>query len=231
MYESKSFIYLDLQKTGTNFIVDFLERFSSEGKGLRQKHRPAPVRNEGKFRFISVRDPLDQYVSLYSFGCGKRGALFQRLKKKGKKNLYARSPDSFHEWLQFVLDPANAAALNPSYASVGQGRICELIGFQSFRFLSLALSDPKQVFAECVTKQEIISAYRSQSAGLVVVRHSHFVSDLKNLVENPLGEAIADPRAALKFLDEAPALNTSERIDKEDGLIVNSFVRELLQQR
>src|SRR5947209_4819461 len=33
MYESKSFVYLDLQKTGTSFIVDFLRRFSNEGKG------------------------------------------------------------------------------------------------------------------------------------------------------------------------------------------------------
>jgi len=150
---------------------------------------------------------------------------------KGQRRLYARSAGSFHKWLQFVLDPTNAAALNRLYASVGQGRICELIGFQSFRFLSLVLSDAKQVFAECATKQEIINAYQLHSAGLVLVRHSHFVSDLKILVEKHLGDAIADPRAALKFLDEAPALNTSERIDKREGLAVDSFILELLRQR
>jgi hypothetical protein len=53
MHESKSFIYLDLQKTGTNFIVDFLERFNSEGKGRREKHRPARA-NSGKFLQLAL---------------------------------------------------------------------------------------------------------------------------------------------------------------------------------
>jgi hypothetical protein len=230
MYESKSFIYLDLQKTGTNFIVDFLKRFNSEGKGRRRKHRPV-TSDSGKLRFISVRDPLDQYVSLYSFGCDEKGALFHRMEKRGQRGLYKGASASFPRWLAFVLDPLNAKTVNRSYASTGSGRISELIGFQSFRFLSLALPDAERVFGSWETREDIIEAYRALNPPLVLVRHSNFVNDLKNLVRNELRGAIADPEAALRFLDEAPVLNASDRIDKGKKLDIDQPLRELLRQR
>jgi hypothetical protein len=101
MYESTSFIYLDLEKTGTNFIVDFRERFKGEGRRERTAAE-APARNadDKKLRFISVRDPLEQYISLYSFGCGGKGALSHRMKKKGRGGLYEGTSGSFRKWLQ-----------------------------------------------------------------------------------------------------------------------------------
>jgi hypothetical protein len=217
MYESKSFAYLDLQKTGTNFIVDFLDRFNGESGAERRKHKPL-VGDAGRDRlfFISVRNPLDQYISLFSFGCDGKGSLFKKLSTRGRGNLYGRGEGAFERWLEFMLVPEYAALVDKKYANVGDGHLPSIIGFQSFRFLYLALQDPLVDLSECRTRDDVVQIYRTHSRVSVIVRHSHFISDLKDLVRLHLRDAISDTEAALKFLDEAPALNKSRRID--DGL-------------
>jgi hypothetical protein len=242
VYESKSFVYLDLQKTGTNFIVDFLRRFSNEGDGRRKKHRAIKGRPKlyaagkggerpRKLHFISVRDPLDQYLSLYSFGCGGEGAIFQKLERKGLAKLYERSAAGFQNWLAFVLDPNSAEVMGVRYATASDGRLPALVGFQSYRFLNLAFHEPAEVFASCMTKQDLAEAYRTRSIVSVVIRHSHFIDDLQSLVQNHLQDAISDLDAALSFLREAPVLNRSERIDKDGELTLDDRTAGLLKER
>jgi hypothetical protein len=232
MYESKSFAYLDLQKTGTNFIVDFLNRFNGEIGAERRKHKPL-VGDDRRDRlyFISVRDPLDQYISLFSFGCDGKGALYRKLSQRGSKNLYERGPAAFERWLAFMLAPENASLVDKKYANAGDGRVPSLIGYQSFRFLYLALQDPFEVLEECNTKEDVAEAYRTQSRVSVIVRHSHFISDLKDLVRTHLRAAITDIDAAVKFLDEAPALNKSQRVDDGLELQLSAHLQQSVRER
>ena len=232
MYESKSFVYLDLQKTGTNFIVDFLRRYSCEGEGIRKKHKPTGngFRHD-KLHFISVRDPLDQYVSLYSFGCGAKGALFDRLKKKGHEDMYEGSNSAFQRWLKFVLDPQNAHTVEPRYARAAAGRMPRLVGFQSHRFLYLAVKHPDEAFAHCSTRRELVQAYEKNNIISVTIRYSQFASDLKTLVRNHLPHAIGDMAAALQYLDAAPALNASNRIDEHHKVELDEGLWNLLRDR
>ena len=75
MVEYETFAYLALQKTGSTFIVEFLRRFCGEKLIYLEKHKPVPAERHRreKLYVISVRNPLDQYISLYSFGVEKKG--------------------------------------------------------------------------------------------------------------------------------------------------------------
>jgi hypothetical protein len=232
MYESKSFAYLDLQKTGTNFIVDFLDRFNGESGAERRKHKPllgGPPRD--LLYFISVRDPLDQYISLFSFGCDGKGALFRKLTARGQGKLYERAPKGFERWLEFMLAPENASLVDKKYANAGNGRVPSIVGYQSFRFLYLALQDPIEDLRKCKTRDDVVQAYRTRTRVSVIVRHSQFIADLKDLVRTHLRDAISDTEAALRFLDEAPALNKSQRIDNELELRLGETLQQSVRER
>jgi hypothetical protein len=232
MYESKSFAYLDLQKTGTNFIVDFLDRFNGESGAERRKHK-TQVGDDQRDRlyFISVRDPLDQYISLFSFGCDGNGALFRKLSARGHRKLYERRNGAFEHWLEFMLNPENASLVDKRYAGKGDGHLPSIIGFQSFRFLYLALQDSLEVLGECRTKDDVAQAYRTRSRVSVIVRHSHFIADLKELVQEHLRDVIPDLEGAMKFLDEAPALNTSQRVDNGLELQLSAPLQQSVRER
>jgi hypothetical protein len=65
----------------------------------------------------------------------------------------------------------------------------------------------------------------------VIVRHSQFIADLKDLVRTHLRDAISDTEAALRFLDEAPALNKSQRIDNELELRLGETLQQSVRER
>ena len=58
MQEFQSFVYLDLQKTGSTFIADLLQRHCKELQVRFSKHSRVGQGYDGnKFYFISVRNP------------------------------------------------------------------------------------------------------------------------------------------------------------------------------
>ena len=134
-------MYLDVQKTGSSFICSFLKNFSSEPKIRSEQHAGMPEDcDKSKFYFISVRDPLDQYLSLYSFGCQTDGQLYQRLQKKGYDDFYDGTWSGFRSWLEFILEPEHAQLLGGGYGGKRSSKVSELLGYQSWRVLSYGLS-------------------------------------------------------------------------------------------
>jgi len=77
MYIGKKLIYLQLQKTGCTHIADLLSKMIP-GKQV-GKHNWLKNYNTDKFIIGSIRNPLDWYVSLWAYGCSKKGALFNNL--------------------------------------------------------------------------------------------------------------------------------------------------------
>ena len=72
-------VFLQLQKTaGTHIARLLVEEFS--GRERFGKHRPLPPGFDPGERMIvgSIRDPWDWYVSLWTFGCRRRGGPFDR---------------------------------------------------------------------------------------------------------------------------------------------------------
>jgi len=69
MHEFPNFVYLDVEKTGSTFIMTLLDEFISAPVVRREHHMPMEADcDRSKRYFISVRDPLDAYISLYSYG-------------------------------------------------------------------------------------------------------------------------------------------------------------------
>ena len=72
-------VFLQLQKTaGTHIGRLLVEEFS--GRERFGKHRPLPAGFDPGSRIVvgSIRDPWDWYVSLWTFGCRRRGGPFDR---------------------------------------------------------------------------------------------------------------------------------------------------------
>jgi hypothetical protein len=215
MYEFQTFVYLDVQKTGSRFIVRLLRKHANEKEAFGRPHLPVGERYDpAKFHFISVRDPLQQYISLYSYGCSKKGYLYTLLDRQNHTDLYDASWRGFKSWLDFVLDPENAALLDESYGRAGNGKAPQLLGLQSFRFLSLAMPDCRRLLAERGTEADVMSGYKAQKIDAFPIRHERFRDDLTDLVQNKLSGAIGDLKRALAYIKNAKPSNTSERIDK-----------------
>src|SRR5690348_5607186 len=139
MHEFRTFAYLPVQKTGTTFISRLLEKFSKEELVRLESHQPMDANcDRAKFYFISVRHPLDAYISLYSYGTRKRGKMSHKMIKLGLGDFYDRTESGFNKWLSYVLQPENTSVLDRHFAKLGNGRVAELIGLQSYRYLRLA---------------------------------------------------------------------------------------------
>ncbi len=218
MHEFETFAYLDVQKTASTFISRLLKKYCTETEIRYRKHAPiGKSYDRAKFYFISVRDPVDQYISLYSYGCKRAGLLQKTLRAKGYARFYDSTWKGFQEWLAFVLDPKNAAVLNTAYGHYGHGRASRLVGFQSFRFLRLAVPNPANILMECKTAASMKRAYEDNKIANFVIRYESLRSDLSELVTTKLGHAISKPHKALAYVEQSHARNTSNRIDKKEA--------------
>jgi Sulfotransferase family len=233
MHEFETFVYIDVQKTGSTFISQMLERFCSEKEVRFRKHGRAQRKYDpSKFYFISVRDPLDQYLSLYSHGCGGNGGLYHRLNNMGHGELYDSSWDGFRRWLKFVLREDNAAILDDNYGVDGHGAVSRLIGFQTYRFLEMALLDASETLEACKTQDDLRKAYAEKKMASHVIRYENFRADIEELLTTKLRGSIKDLDGALKFVREAGKVNASDRVDAfVDNPKIGPKNRRLLNER
>jgi hypothetical protein len=136
--EFENVAYVDLQKTGSTTIKAVLRDLLDEPQLDRSGHgAPRADYDRSKLTFISVRDPLSIYISLFNFATMKNGgSLYRSLRRTGRESLFAPSLDAFERWLEFVLDPRNAASLKHSYAECAAR---ETIGLLSFRLLHVSV--------------------------------------------------------------------------------------------
>ena len=138
MYNYGKLVYLDLNKTGSKFVLSFLNECLKSELLTEREHEP--VRDDYSpdgFHLISIRHPYSQYGSLFRYGMDKKGLVYQRLCKSGYESLY--SAKNFNTWLSFVLDIRNAKTLGEGYENLPKNIE---IGFLSYRFLKLSLIYP-----------------------------------------------------------------------------------------
>ena len=213
MHEFETFVYLDMEKTGSTFISRLLNKFVPEPL-VRQKHHEPMGKDfdPKKFYFISVRNPLDSYLSLYSFGCQQQGKVYARLRNNGHEDFYDGTDESFGQWLTFVMKPLHAKMMTDQYHQVG---LADLLGLQSWRYLRLAVPDAEAKFKGCKTEDDIRRVYGENKLPSFTVRHESFVDDLCKLIEGPLGYAIGDVKGALEYARATKPVNASARVDKE----------------
>jgi len=234
MYEFQTFAYLDVQKTGSSFIIDVLRKYCIEATVQKDKHiGMGDGYDPKKFYFISVRNPLDQYLSLYSYGCESKGQFYLRLKRNGLERLYdSKTWDGFREWLDFVLDPDNVGLLGQDYADEELAEVSKLIGLQSYRVLSLSIPDSKKVLAASKTQHDIRKAYKFKNIAGYTVRHETLRTDLARLVRTTLRHSMSDLQAVLHYIETAAPRNASKRVDsREDRFKIGSDQQRRLDER
>lgn len=206
MHAFGKLVFLDVQKTGSTYVSAFLKaackssetRFSKHGR-IRGDHDPE------SFYFISVRDPLEQYRSLFRYGLDRRGGLFTRLRRAGLEGIYQPSQDGFEAFLRFLLDPGNARFLKEQYERFAS----ELdVGFMTHRHLMLSFCNPVSVL-KSTSRAQLAACYKEQRIWRHAVRQERLVEDLKQLVET--APEHFDPDRAKAFLDRPEKVNASQR--------------------
>lgn len=214
MHEFETFVYLDMEKTGSSFISALLRKYSAEREIRRKHHAPMTRKcDRSKFHFISVRDPLDCYLSLYSFGCMFRGKLHGHLEAEDlSSKFYNGTEDGFNAWLKYVLKPSNAEKLGDGYGGYN-GAIARLMGFQSYRYLRLALPGGMGPLSKCKDRKEVRALRAEESLSDFTIRHESFVADLCDLLSGPLKYKIKDLDEALHYVKATEPKNASQRVD------------------
>ena len=134
-----TFCYLDVQKTGSTYVGQFLRECSRIPVLMSDKHATISGNGVGNlfglirkpgcysrdtFYFNSVRNPFKYYASLYNYGCDGRGGLYSRFQKVKRDDLYDGTREGFYGWLDHLLalDPA-APRLPGGYEEVGTNGI------------------------------------------------------------------------------------------------------------
>lgn len=211
MFESEKLVYLDVPKTGSAFIVAFFQRFvSSSGDCVYRPRHPVSQRKEGALHVISCRHPLDQYLSLYSYGCGGEGAFYNRMQKAGLGSLYNGSTNDFAKWLDLMLSPERSEGL--ALGRFNNHPLQELFGFQTFRFLHLALPDYAKVARKHIkTRGEAREHLLNFGMMDVVLRQETLNDDLCKLASGEHAHLFKDRNSVPRYLAEMPRTNASTK--------------------
>ena len=101
MHDFGELVYLDLHKTGSFYTSSWLREAIILNEQKFRKH--VCIRgdyNQNTFYFITVRNPLSMYSSLYRYGLDKRGAVFKALNMANKTHVYK----NFDDFIAFCLD-------------------------------------------------------------------------------------------------------------------------------
>jgi hypothetical protein len=227
MIEFDSLCYLQNQKTGCSMVEMFLRQRCSEGIVRYEKHMAPKRRKPGKFYFISVREPLDTYLSLFNYGLDGKGELFARLVAAGFGGLYSNGIEGFGAWADFVLDPKHASLMHPK----GYPAVSSQLGLVSFRYLRLAALHFEQHCCGLTSHAAIVDFFRAQQLVDAVIRYESLQHDLQALVEGPLRHAFADLSAALAWIAASPRINESTRRDRNARPVLAETLRQRLVER
>jgi hypothetical protein len=180
MYEFENLVYLDVQKTGSTHIGRILREALDERLIRFNKHKTVSRFNPDKVYTLSVRDPVSQYLSLFRYGCDKKGSLYKKLLRKGRADLYVPTQDGFENWLKVVLTAENSSLLGWRYSFSGCAR---LMGFMSFRTLSLNLPSPTFKLRRAKTREDISSLLSAHGMASHVIHNETLEQDLLALFQ------------------------------------------------
>jgi len=213
--EFEDFVYLDVQKTGSTTIRRFLMRHGRGRIVNDEKHAPVRRKDPCKIYFISCRDPLAQYVSLYSYGFGltptgrerrQRGAIYAYMKRAGMTGVYDGTSEGFSAWMDLVLDPAVGRTI---FVGRDRHRLLETIGLQSLRFVTLDLPSPERALARLTCLEDVMKSLASDGLADVVLRTETLSEQLHLMCDGAYGDIIADPDQARRYLETESVKNES----------------------
>ena len=232
MLDYGPFCYLDVEKTGSTFIREFLRRHVAIPEVNGSKHKTVGWsfgEPKDRFFFISCREPLDSYVSLYRFGLDGRGGMYHRITAKpGMDNVYDGSPEGFERWLRFVLDPNSYGSFVHSYGR----RQARIYGLMTHRYLRLSLRFGDMRCRMIGTRKQMLATYRANKLHDAIVRNESLTEDLAVVLRSHLRPYLRDADAALAELSGKPErLNASTPASEFLAAFEDQQLLQLLVER
>ena len=208
MLEYPGFCYLDVEKTGSTFIRKFLYRNAAGQPMDEVKHRRVKRwRRGGIFHFTSARDPLDQYRSLYVFGCEGKGALMahQIAENTELAATYTGDRHGFHAWLDLLLSDRRRAFFTPPMRAL----YSPALGFMSTRFLRLNLMQGMTLLPLARSRVAVELLWATRRLPGAVVHQERLRDDMAALVRGPLAPFLRDVEAAVADLEGSARENVT----------------------
>ena len=225
MYNFGKLTYLDLNKTGSKFILSFLT-MCLKFKLLKEREHE-PVRDDYSpeaFHLISIRHPYSQYSSLFRYGLDKKGLVYQRLSKSGHESLY--SVKNFNAWLSFVLDIRNAKILAEGYENLPENID---IGFLSYRFLKLSLIYPYKLIELFKGFSDPVAVLEKNSIVDHIVKNENLNDGLKKLANEVRPDLFFQDKVAT-FFTEAKKMNVS-RTKSDDLPEISAHNKQVIEEK
>lgn len=227
MHDFGKLVYLDLQKTGSSYVSNFLNATCRLTEVKAIKHgRIREDFNPSAFHFITVRNPIALYGSLYRYGLDGNGTIFDKLERAGKGQLYNLSNGGFEEWLLFMLDWKNSHLLGEDYAKTPEHYE---LGFFSFRYFMLSLAYPLITLLLYKDTVDPVGAAQKLSIADFVIRNENLEEGLVELAKIKLPEYF-DQEKVDSFLSNAAKRNESS-LKSQDLPVVSKSTIELLRHK
>jgi hypothetical protein len=238
MIISESFIYLELHKTGCTYTRDIPLQVKALNPIAVGKHNvieelPGEKKHEtpSKIIFGNIRNPWDWYVSLWAFGCMKKGGLYKKfpdnidyssltgwkemlrrirdneLINTQKEKLYAKAadPEEFKTWLKIVLN--RKASLGEGYK---QSEISKEVGLMTYRYLKMYTKNGVKAVQKFKTLQDAKDHDFTNTLLKFTIRNENINEDL---LKHAL-DIHVDQSELLKILDESKKRTNSSKRKK-----------------
>lgn len=232
MQEYTNFAYFDLQKTGSTTIKALLRELVGERRPLYRSGHDGPHQDydRAKLSFISTREPLSLYISLFNFATmEQKGNLHGMLSRAGFGHLYAPSVCAFERWLEFVLEPGNAPVLKEDYAQYAPR---EVIGLLSFRLLYISVPNAlRKMKRDRFKEKDAIRTLYGRRVWHDHVRTENLGRDLYGFLRRPELGLEGRLGSEEEFLARLPQLNASRKIDGLAREAISPALIERVRQR
>jgi len=203
MLVSDKLIFLELHKTGCTHTRNIFSKIPSVGGERFGNHNGYYNSSKSTLNTINffakekigtIRNPWSWYVSLWAFGCMKKGGLYHQLtskngytlKKKIKnperifypskywEKLYEDpfNESNFRTWLQMLLTK-NRIPVSNNYKNFA---ISKTIGFLTFRAIQLYTRNSKQSLLKLNTLEEVTKFYDQNNYMDVIIKNEQIES-------------------------------------------------------
>lgn len=209
MLEFSTFCVLQPHKTGSTFIERFLRENVNETVQRYDKHAFPAFINPNLLYISTIRNPLDLYLSQFSYGLDGRSGLRRTIEKTTTRRLYSEGVKGFDSWLRYLHSPSILMAL-PDYTPRFENE-----GFATWRIMRI-----------------LTFGFKTSEIELdILLRFESLCKDLAGLSKGLLLSSLKDLPTALAWLEETPALNTSSRPDRNVEVTISLEVLEIILKR
>ncbi len=211
MFVSGDFIFLELEKTGSTMVLQWLESFVPGQRVGKHDRIPDTLNSSGYKILGAARNPWDWYVSLWSFSCELRGDLYRRQTSMGLRNhgfrehpMYAvasmlnqltrktslwrevysdvENVANFRNWLRMMYAPRHKRDISGSYA---QSPVSQHSGYLSYLYLRLFLDDVRVLYDQTslADAEALAHCFRSRIRHDYVIHMENLESDFIHVME------------------------------------------------